>query len=77
MSSSEVKLYPVQSSYLDKVGYDAPSKTLHIVFRDGDHYTYHGVSREAFNALQRARSPGSHFREHIKGHHPATKVTGQ
>jgi hypothetical protein len=75
MSASEVKLYPVQSSHLDRVGYDAGRRLLHVIFKDGDHYTYHGVSQSTFNSLLRADSPGSHFHQNIKPKHPATKIT--
>jgi hypothetical protein len=75
--SSEVKLYPMQSSYLDRIGYDQEHKALHVVFKDGAHYTYHNVPHEKFSALLKADSPGRHFTEHIKPHHKATKVISQ
>jgi len=72
--SPGVKLYPLKSSYLDRVGYDERHKVLHVIFKDGAHFTYHNVSPEKFTALLRADSPGRHFTDHIKPGHKATKV---
>jgi KTSC domain-containing protein len=73
--SHEVKLYPLVSSYLDRIGYDANKRLLHVIFKDGDHYTYQNVGHDAFSALLNAESPGRHFHEHIKAKHRATKVS--
>jgi KTSC domain len=69
-----VKLYPLTSSHLDRIGYDEAKRQLHVIFKDGSHYTYHNVSHEAFSQLLNAESPGRHYHTHIKPKHRSTKV---
>jgi KTSC domain len=71
---SEVKLHPLQSSHLDRIGYDADAQMMHVIFKDGSHYAYHNVPHRTFSQLLKADSPGEHFREHIKPNHRSTKI---
>jgi len=75
--SAEVKLHPVASSHISQIGYDNAKHELHVLFKDGTHYTYEHVQPDAFHRLLTAESPGSHFYREIKPHHKATKVTSQ
>jgi KTSC domain len=68
------KLYPVLSTHINQVGYDEPSQTLHVLFRDGTHWTYHKVPKWKFNEFLKADSPGGHFHKEIRSKHRATKV---
>jgi hypothetical protein len=74
-SPAEIKLYPLKSSYLDRIGWDEPTQTLHVIFKDGTHWSYRNVSHAKFSALLKADSPGNHFHNNIRGHHHATKVS--
>lgn len=61
-----IKRQKVKSSHLDEVGYDLESKTLEVLFHNGDIWRYSPVSEEAKNALLNADSVGSYFTKNIK-----------
>jgi len=65
---------PVQSSNVKSVGYDEPSRTMHVEFRDGGVYEYSGVPPETHQALVSAPSVGTHLHAHIKGRFPARRL---
>lgn len=62
-----MKLEPVKSSNVNAVGYDADAKQLHVKYKSGGTYTYHGVSPDDHKALMSASSIGKHLHAHIKG----------
>ena len=68
-----VEMKSVDSSNVDSVGYDAETKTLHVKFKSGGVYHYHGVEPEAHSALMNAESIGWHLGTHIKGKHKFSK----
>jgi hypothetical protein len=70
----EVKLYPLQSTHLDRIGYDPDAQAMHVIFKDGSHHVYHNVTGTEFSRLLTADSPGSHFHTHIKPNHRATRI---
>lgn len=63
-----IVLVPVESSQVDRVGYDADTKTLAVQFKHGARAIYHypEVSPEMYRAFMGAESKGVFFREHIK-----------
>lgn len=63
-----IALVPVESSQVDRVGYDAETKTLAVQFKHGVRAVYHypGVSPETHAAFMAAESKGVFFRGHIK-----------
>ncbi len=65
---------PVSSSNVKSIGYDEPSRTMHVEFRDGGVYEYSGVPPETHQALVNAPSVGSHLHAHIKGRFPARRL---
>ena len=69
-----VKHQPVQSSTLHTAGYDAEKGDLHVVFKDGGKYVYHGVTPEQNQAFQMAGSKGQFLHQQIKGKHGFTKL---
>jgi hypothetical protein len=69
----EVKLHPVRSSHVDRVGYDADSQSMHVFFKDGSHYEYHNVPHLVFTRMLTHESPGKHFNEEIKGSYRKTR----
>ena len=65
---------PVTSSNLVSVGYEAGTKTLEVEFRKGRVYQYAQVSQDAYDALMKATSKGSHFARHIRDRYRTTKI---
>lgn len=62
-----VPMVEVESSSLEKVGYDPANKTLRVVFREnGDVYVYSDVPAETYEALMQAESKGRYLVENIK-----------
>ena len=63
-----IALVPVESSQVDRVGYDEATKTLAVQFKHGARAIYHypEVSPEMHRAFMGAKSKGVFFREHIK-----------
>jgi len=72
-----VILYPVDSSMISHVGYDAQTRTLTILFHSGKRYDYSGVEPKVFDGLRTATSAGSYFREEIDGCYPYGQVRGR
>ncbi len=64
--SKEVEMKPVKSSNIAAIGYDAPSKTMHVQFSSGASYAYDGVEPDIHAAFAGADSVGSHFAKHIR-----------
>jgi len=65
---------PVKSSFLHSVDHDEPSKTLIVVFKKGDLYTYDGVSAELFAKMMNHERPSAVFIDEIRDNYPATKI---
>lgn len=64
----------VDSQTLRSLGYDARTGTLEVQFTNDKIYQYRDVPPEAYQALLRAHSLGTHINTHIKGHYPFTRV---
>lgn len=56
----------VSSSDLQRVGYDAASKTLYIRFHSGGVYSYASVPPAVYNDLLAAPSKGKYFHANIR-----------
>ena len=65
---------PVTSSHVEAIGYDAPSKTLHVKFKGGATYQYGGVPEQRHVALVQAESKGNFLRKEIYPHHVGKKL---
>ncbi len=58
----------VESTIFSRVGYDAASQELTVVFREsGEAYVYKGVSAELYQNLVDAESVGAYYHENIRG----------
>jgi len=58
----------VNSSAINKIGYESSTNTLYIDFNDSDpHYPFCNVPEEIFNEFVSARSVGKYYNIHIKG----------
>lgn len=64
----QIKLTPVDSSQVARIGYDEVSRILAVQFKHGRMAIYHypDVSPEMHRAFMGAESKGVFFREHIK-----------
>jgi hypothetical protein len=54
------------STYLASISYDAPTKTMTVVFTDGAKIAYHGISVRTFDVVALAKSPGEKFTELVR-----------
>lgn len=68
-----MNLKPVTSSNIAAIGHDPDNNILHVQFKNGGTYAYHGVSAEEHDALVDADSVGSHFHQHIKAKYSGVK----
>ena len=65
----------IESSDLKSVGYDEPTQTLEIEFRQGGTYQYFGVPKKIHDSLmQYALSHDQYHSRHIKNRYRRTKV---
>lgn len=57
-----------ESSWIKRIDHDG--KALHVYTHSGKHYVHSGVSKEKFEAMQKAGSQGAFFNKHIRVAHP-------
>ena len=69
-----MKHTPITSSNLASVGYDEPSQTLEVTFKNGATYAYSRVPTSEYEALMAADSHGKYLNAHIKPRYAATKL---
>lgn len=69
-----VTMYPVQSSTIKSLGWDAATSVLFVSFNDGSNYSYVGVSEAVFRALLAADSIGRYFAKNIRDRYPTRKL---
>lgn len=62
-----MQLLPLDSTGLDRVGYDPSNQVLLVVFRDRSSYHYYGVPSAVFENLRLAASKGAYFNHSIRG----------
>jgi len=60
-------LLTLDSTSLDRVGYDPDTEVLLVVFRDRSAYRYFGVPNAIFENFRRAPSKGTYFNHAIRG----------
>jgi hypothetical protein len=66
--------YPVNSSNLAAVRYDADTLTLEVTFQNGSTYQYEGVTQEVVDNMINAESQGSYFYHNIRKAYPYQKI---
>ncbi|MBN8749575.1 KTSC domain protein [Xylophilus ampelinus] len=64
----------VPSSTIVSIGYDEPSQTLEVEFKQGAVYQYYNVSQELFDQLLQAPSKGQFLHYNIKNSNPFARV---
>jgi hypothetical protein len=60
------EMLPVKSSNVAAIGYDHDGSRLHVDFKNGGSYIYHGITPDQHAALMKAKSVGSHMHSEIK-----------
>ena len=69
--AADVEMTSVESSLLNKVGYDPEAKTLVVQMNNSsDRYFYSDVPQSVFNGLMDAKSKGAFYVKKIKGQYP-------
>ena len=69
-----MKRDPVSSSNIAAIGYDAPSETLEVEFRNGSVYQYYNVPQSIYDAFTIASSAGQFLAYQIKNVFPYSRV---
>ena len=64
----------VDSSNIERIGYDSNSSTLRIEFKSNRTYDYFNVPENVFNELISASSVGSYHAKNIKNSYPYTEI---
>lgn len=64
----------VESSNVERIGYDNGSSTLRVEFKTGGTYDYFGVPEDIFENLRHASSVGGYLASAIKGSYPFSKI---
>lgn len=64
----------VESSTIDKIGYDAAGEKLTISFDSGETYNYLKVPEKTYKGLMKAKSKGKYFHKNIKDQFEAEKA---
>ncbi|RJP48804.1 MAG: KTSC domain-containing protein [Anaerolineaceae bacterium] len=64
----------VESSNIASIGHDEEENALHVQFKNGGHYVYSGIARDAFNEILKAKSVGGYIHKHVKGQCACRKI---
>lgn len=70
----EISMILVESSNVEKIGYEESTQTLRVGFLNGSVYDYKNVPIMEFEQLKNAQSVGSYLNRNIKGNYPYDKV---
>lgn len=71
----DIEMQTVESSFLQKVGYDAATQTLAVqMVNSSDIYTYLNVPQSVYDGLMDAESKGAYYVRNIKGQFETDKV---
>lgn len=61
------------STVIKHFSYDAPSRTLAVIFTTGRRYRFHDVPLETFEAMKAAFAKGSFFNRQVRGRYRHTE----
>ena len=64
----------VDSSNIERIGYDSNSGTLRIEFKSNRTYDYSNVPENVFNELRNASSVGGYHARNIKNFYPYIEI---
>lgn len=69
-----MKMQFVDSSTIERIGYDSNSSTLRIEFKSNRTYDYSNVPESVFDELRSASSVGSYHARNIKNSYSYTEI---
>lgn len=69
-----MEMHFVDSSNIERVGYDSTSRTLRIEFKSKKAYDYFNVPENVFDELRSASSVGSYHTTNIKNSYPFSQI---
>ena len=69
-----MKRDPVTSTNIAEIGYDSPSSTLEVLFRNGGVYQYFDIPKQEYESLLGATSIGEYLNRNIKGRYRYARV---
>lgn len=70
-----MQMKSLKSSNIDSVGYDAATRTMHVVFKGKDTvYEHYDVGPDDHVSFVHDPSPGAHYSRHIRGKFKVTKL---
>lgn len=64
----------VESSTVLSVGYDQPSETLEVEFRNGGVYQYYNVPQAVYEQFMASDSKGKFLHVNVKNSYPCSRV---
>ncbi len=76
MAKNRMILYPVESSMLAAVGYDAKNERMVVLFNTGRAYAYQGVPLKIYLSLISSDSKGKFMNEKVIGAFPGEIFKG-
>ena len=62
---SEIKMYKVESSNIEYLGYNENLKILKVIFKNNSSYAYFGVPQFTWNQLCTCESKGKYLTENV------------
>ena len=68
------RMFPVDSSAVVRIGYDAKTEEAYVEFSDAGTYAYLGVPPGVFAELVRAESKGAYVNDVIKRRYPFRRL---
>lgn len=74
ISDVDVQMFPVQSSFINAIGFEPRTKTLKVDMQTGT-YLYADVPTFEFAGLLAAASHGTYYGENIRGFYRAWRVS--
>jgi hypothetical protein len=69
-----MKRESVSSTNIAEIGYDPPSLTLEVMFRNGGVYQYFDIPKQEYESLLGAASIGEYLNRNIKGRYRYARV---
>jgi hypothetical protein len=67
--------FPVSSSSVSMIGYDADTQALEVQYNNGGVYQYQGVPQDVFDQLMNAASKGTFINQQIKNSYVFVRVS--
>ena len=67
--------FPVSSSSVSMIGYDADTQALEVQYNNGGVYQYQGVPQDVFDQLMNAPSKGTFINQQIKNSYVFVRVS--